>query len=285
MEEKILETLTRIADALEQQNSPVVSHAVDPNKNAFVFDVSTTSLISIDKVAAPPLSLLLGVDRTKNTLLENTVRFANGFSANNALLWGARGMGKSTLVKALHKHINETNPHSRLGLVEIHREDISALPSLMALLKNEDRPFVVFCDDLSFNRPDRDFKALKSVLEGGLEGRPNNVLFYATSNRRHLMPRSMMDQEQATAINPTEAMDETIALSDRFGLWLGFHACDQKDYLAMIEGYFAHLGLPFSDTWKEEALNWSKTRGSRSGRVAWQFVTDYAGRNNRTISL
>lgn len=244
--------------------------------NAYIFDAESLSLRPVARIAGPSLDLLKGIDRAKQTLVDNTMRFANGFSANNALLWGARGMGKSTLVKSVHLHLQETHP-TPPSLVEIHREDISALPRLLQTLKNISGQMIIFCDDLSFNRPDRDFKALKSVLEGGLEGRPDNVLFYATSNRRHLLPRQMMDQEQATGIHPNESMDETIALSDRFGLWLGFHACDQAEYLSMISDYIAALKLAPDHDWTQDALEWAKTRGNRSGRTAWQFIQNLAG--------
>ncbi len=266
--------IERLTAALHQPVSPEV--AIDEQANAFVFDAATNGLRAVDRVAAPPLGLLLGIDRAKQTLLDNTVRFAEGHSANNALLWGARGMGKSTLVKSIHSHLLEktANPPA---LIEIHREDISALPLLLGMVKKCYRPCILFCDDLSFNRPDQDFKALKSVLEGGLEGRPDNVIFYATSNRRHMLPRQMIDQEGATGIHPNEAMDETIALSDRFGLWLGFHPCDQEEYLAIIEGYLKVFKLSPSNEWQAAALNWSKTRGNRSGRTAWQYVQNLAG--------
>lgn len=264
----------RLTAALSQPATPEVP--ADNNANAFVFDAVTSGLRSVDRVAAPPLSLLLGIDRAKQTLLDNSIRFAEGFSANNALLWGARGMGKSTLVKAIHGHLLE-NTDTPPALIEIHREDISALPALLAVVKGWNRPCILFCDDLSFNRPDQDFKALKSVLEGGLEGRPDNVIFYATSNRRHMLPRRMIDQEGATGIHPNEAMDETIALSDRFGLWLGFHPCDQEEYLSIIEGYITNFKLTPLDDWQADTLNWSKTRGNRSGRTAWQYVQNLAG--------
>ncbi|MBL4839175.1 MAG: ATP-binding protein [Kordiimonadaceae bacterium] len=260
-------------------------HTPDPTATAFVFEPTSHSLRPVKRIAAPSLALLCGIDRVKNTLLENSRMFATGVSANNALLWGARGMGKSTLVKSAHNTIQEEFGTQAPALVEIHREDISALPQLLTCLRAEKRQFVLYCDDLSFNRPDRDFKALKSVLEGGLEGRPENVIFYATSNRRHLLPREIAEQETATGIHPNEAMDETIALSDRFGLWLGFHACDQADYLSIIEGYLAQFTLKPDFDWKPEALNWSKTRGNRSGRTAWQYVMNLAGTLGKKISF
>ena len=278
--------ITRLTEAIEHLTA-AFAHANPAEKTsgeklsdstaaAYIFDATTNGLRAVEHVAAPPLTLLLGIERAKATLLENTQRFSAGHSANNALLWGARGMGKSTLVKSIHGHLLSTanNPPA---LIEIHREDISALPTLLTMIRECDRPCILFCDDLSFNRPDQDFKALKSVLEGGLEGRPDNVIFYATSNRRHMLPRQMVDQEGATGIHPNEAMDETIALSDRFGLWLGFHPCDQGDYLAIIEGYLTAFNLSPGDGWHAAALNWSKTRGNRSGRTAWQFVQNLAG--------
>ena len=257
-------------------NQSTETKALPSDGHAFVFDADVTGLRAVERVSAPPLDLLVGIDRAKATLLGNSERFAAGHSANNALLWGARGMGKSTLVKAVHRHLSETLENAP-ALVEIHREDIAALPRLLGLLRGTDRRFILYCDDLSFNRPDQDFKALKSVLEGGLEGRPANVIFYATSNRRHMLPRQMIDQESATGIHPNEAMDETIALSDRFGLWLGFHPCDQSEYLKIIEGYIATFDLQPKEDWQPAALEWAKTRGNRSGRTAWQFVQNLAG--------
>jgi hypothetical protein len=228
------------------------------------------------------MSLLKGIDRVRDTLVENTERFANGLPANNALLWGARGMGKSSLVKASHATINATLGNSKRGplkLVEIHREDIESLPELMAITRASQFRFIVFCDDLSFDNDDTSYKSLKAVLEGGIEGRPENVIFYATSNRRHLMSRDMMENERSTAINPGETVEEKVSLSDRFGLWLGFHRCSQDEFLAMIDSYIAHYKIKVdADELRRDALEWSTTRGSRSGRVAWQFVQDLAGR-------
>jgi len=229
------------------------------------------------------MSLLQGIDRARDVLVENTERFAKGLPANNALLWGARGMGKSSLVKAAHAGVNAAFARNAKGgalkLVEIHREDIDSLPALMALTRGSSHRFIVFCDDLSFDAEDTTYKSLKAVLEGGIEGRPDNVIFYATSNRRHLMSRDMMENERSTAINPGETVEEKVSLSDRFGLWLGFHRCSQDEYLAMVDGYVAHYKIPaHGDSLHREALEWSTTRGSRSGRVAWQFVQDLAGR-------
>ncbi len=229
------------------------------------------------------LSLLQGLDRQKSILMDNTLRFARGFSANNAMLWGARGMGKSSLVKAAHAAANAAIPGS-LVLIEIHREDIATLPELLRVLRGETRRCLIFCDDLSFEREDADYKALKSVLDGGIEGRPPNVLFYATSNRRHMMPRDMIENERSTAINPSEATEEKVSLSDRFGLWLGFHNCDQDTFFAMVEGYAAAFGLEIGqEALRAGAVEWSVTRGGRSGRVAWQFIQDLAGRLGVTV--
>lgn len=276
-DDRLIDAINRLTEALNRRDRPKDQLEPHDGADAYVFDADKGRLRPVTKVAAPTMDLLLGIDRAKATLLDNTKRFAGGFSANNALLWGARGMGKSTLIKAVHRAIALDETTGTPALVEIHREDISALPALLTDLRASERQFIVFCDDLSFNRPDQDFKALKSVLEGGLEGRPENVIFYATSNRRHLLPRKMMDQESATGIHPTESMDETIALSDRFGLWLGFHPCDQQEYLAMITGYIDQFDLRPKGDWQADALEWAKTRGNRSGRTAWQFVVGLAG--------
>ena len=237
-------------------------------------------LSPVPRVSRVDLGLLKGIDRMRDILIENTERFADGLPANNALLWGARGMGKSSLVKAAHADINiDRKQADRLKLIEIHREDIESLPGLMDLLRNSDFRFIVFCDDLSFDGNDASYKSLKAVLEGGIEGRPDNVILYATSNRRHLLARDMIENERSTAINPGEAVEEKVSLSDRFGLWLGFHRCSQDEYLAMVRGYCGHFGIKVDDDELErEALEWSTTRGSRSGRVAWQFTQELAGR-------
>jgi predicted AAA+ superfamily ATPase len=237
-------------------------------------------LAPVPRVSRVDLSLLKGIDRMRDILIENTERFASGLPANNALLWGARGMGKSSLVKAAHASVNAArNVAGRLKLIEIHREDIESLPALMALLRSSEFYFIVFCDDLSFDGNDASYKSLKAVLEGGIEGRPDNVILYATSNRRHLLAREMVENERSTAINPGEAVEEKVSLSDRFGLWLGFHRCSQDEYLAMVKGYCNHFGIQLAETELErEALEWSTTRGSRSGRVAWQFTQELAGR-------
>ncbi len=232
------------------------------------------------RVSRVDLGLLKGIERMRDILIENTERFSDGLPANNALLWGARGMGKSSLVKAAHANINvDRKPADRLKLIEIHREDIESLPQLMDLLRSSSFRFIVFCDDLSFDGNDASYKSLKAVLDGGIEGRPDNVILYATSNRRHLLAREMIENERSTAINPGEAVEEKVSLSDRFGLWLGFHRCSQDEYLAMVKGYCSHFGIKIADDELErEALEWSTTRGSRSGRVAWQFTQELAGR-------
>jgi hypothetical protein len=247
--------------------------------DAFVWEAADGELLAVPQVAALPLALLKGVDFNRDTLLENTRRFADGLPANNALLWGARGMGKSSLVKAVHAAVNETRKGAkRLALVEISREDIATLPQLLRRLRRLPRQYLLFCDDLSFDGEDSSYKSLKAALEGGIEGRPSNVLFYATSNRRHLMPRDMMENERSTAINPSEAVEEKVSLSDRFGLWLGFHNCGQDDFLAIIDGYTRHFGLKVNaEAIHARALTWSAGRGARSGRVAWQFIQDLAG--------
>jgi uncharacterized protein len=236
-------------------------------------------LTPVRRVNRVEMSLLKGIDRVRDLLIENTERFARGLPANNALLWGARGMGKSSLVKAAHAAIGKASPAAGLKLIEIHREDIESLPELMSPLRNAPQRFIVFCDDLSFDAADTSYKSLKAVLEGGIEGRPENVILYATSNRRHLMSRDMMENERSTAINPNETVEEKVSLSDRFGLWLGFHKCSQDEYLEMVRAYIAHYRVPAADAdLVREALEWATTRGSRSGRVAWQFVQDLAGR-------
>ena len=271
--------LRRIADALDRL-APKAPPAPDLTAaDAFVWQPETATLLPVAEVSRVDLSLLRGIDLQARLLLDNTLQFSRGGTANNVLLWGARGMGKSSLVKAAHAECNRQTP-SALALVEIAREDISSLPTLLRLLRGRERRVLILCDDLSFEREDADYKALKSVLDGGIEGRPANVLFYATSNRRHLMPRDMIENEQRTSINPGEATEEKVSLSDRFGLWLGFHHADQDTYLAMVEGYAAAAGLAFDETLRAAALTWSIGRGARSGRVAWQFIQDAAGRRS-----
>ena len=275
----LLPTLTRIAEALERLVPPAAARPDLGVADAFVWHPGPPARLDpVPKVSAVEIALLHGVERQKALILENTLRFARGLPANNAMLWGARGMGKSSLVKAAHAAANAEVPRA-LALIEIQREDVRTLPDLLNVLRAGDRRCLVFCDDLSFEREDADYKALKSVLDGGIEGRPANVLFYATSNRRHLMPRDMIENERSTAINPSEATEEKVSLSDRFGLWIGFHNCDQDTFFAMVEGYAASFDLPVSsDELRRAAVEWSVTRGARSGRVAWQFVQDMAGR-------
>ena len=275
MDQRLLEQLDRIAAALERLAPPVASPVDLDIAEAFVWHPAPPRLVPVAKVSRVEIDLLKGVDRQKRLLLDNTLRFARGLPANNAMLWGARGMGKSSLVKAVHAI---ASPETGLKLVEIHREDVSSLPDLLNLLRGRPQRCLILCDDLSFEREDSDYKALKSILEGGIEGRPDNVLFYATSNRRHLMPRDMIENERSTAINPSEATEEKVSLSDRFGLWIGFHNCDQEVFFAMVDGYAAAYHLPIdADALHARANEWSVTRGARSGRVAWQFIQDLAG--------
>jgi uncharacterized protein len=277
--------LRRIAEALERL-APAAAPAPDFDAaEAFIWRADSGALAPVKRVNRIDISLLRGVDRVRDLLVENTRRFARALPANNALLWGARGMGKSSLVKAAHAAINrDKGVAGRLKLVEIHREDIEGLPALMTALREAPYRFIVFCDDLSFDAGDTSYKSLKAALEGGVEGRPDNVLFYATSNRRHLMPREMMENERSSAINPGEAVEEKVSLSDRFGLWLGFHHCSQDDYLAMVTGYAKHFRLEAPpDELEAEALEWATTRGSRSGRSAWQFIQDLAGRLGKPL--
>jgi predicted AAA+ superfamily ATPase len=282
-----LELLARIADALERLAPPPAAAPDFSAADAFVWHPEGARVSPVTRVNRVDMSLLKGIDRVRDLLVENTERFARGFPANNALLWGARGMGKSSLVKATHAAVNAgLGPKAgTLKLVEIHREDIEGLPELMALLRRAADRFIVFCDDLSFDAADTSYKSLKAVLEGGIEGRPENVILYATSNRRHLMSRDMMENERSTAINPGEAVEEKISLSDRFGLWLGFHRCSQDEYLAMVEGYVSYFSIPADrEEVRREALEWAATRGARSGRVAWQYVQDLAGRLSVRLS-
>ena len=273
--------LERIAAALDRLAPPDAATPRFEAADAFVWHPAGARLDPVERVNRVDMSLLKGIDRVRDLLVENTERFARGLPANNALLWGARGMGKSSLVKAAHAAVNagRDGKEPPLKLIEIHREEIESLPELMALLRAARDRFIVFCDDLSFDANDTSYKSLKAVLEGGIEGRPDNVIFYATSNRRHLMAREMVENERTTAINPGEAVEEKVSLSDRFGLWLGFHRCSQDEYLAMVEGYVAHYRIPLTGVdLRRETLEWATTRGARSGRVAWQYVQDLAGR-------
>ena len=277
-----LNVITRIAQALERMApAPLAAPDFDA-ADAFVWHVDPDRLEAVPEVNRVSLDLLIGIDRTRDTLLANTVQFAKGLPANNALLWGARGMGKSSVVKAIHAEI--LNQGHALKIVELQREDLPSVARLMNLLRNSDNRFLLFCDDLSFSHDDQHYKSLKAILDGGIEGRPDNVVFYATSNRRHLMPRDMIENERSSAINPAEAVEEKVSLSDRFGLWLGFHPCSQDDYLDMIRGYCKEYGVEIDeDTLWAEAIEWQATRGARSGRVAWQFFTDLAGRRGVKI--
>ena len=275
--------LERLAAALERLAPPAPAPVDFDAAGAFVWHPQPERLEPVPQVNRVPIELLRGIDRVRDTLIENTARFARGLPANNVLLWGARGMGKSSLVKAAHAAVNAAltgeGREASLKLIEIHREDIESLPRLMARLRGAPDRFILFCDDLSFDADDTSYKSLKAVLEGGVEGRPENVVFYATSNRRHLLPRDMMENERSTAINPSEGVEEKVSLSDRFGLWLGFHRCSQNEFLDMVCAYARHFGLEVADErLRAEALEWATTRGSRSGRVAWQFIQDLAGR-------
>ncbi|APO86427.1 MULTISPECIES: ATP-binding protein [Marivivens] len=275
-------TLTRIAEALERIAPAPLAAPDFAAAQGFVWHTSPDRLEPVTKVSRVDVSLLVGVNRSRDTLMANTEQFARGMPANNALLWGARGMGKSSLVKAVHGKLGETYPD--LKLIEIQREDLPSITRCLNLLRGRPERFVLFCDDLSFSNDDAHYKSLKAVLDGGIEGRPDNVVLYATSNRRHLMPRDMIENERSTAINPAEAVEEKVSLSDRFGLWLGFHPCSQDDYLNMIRGYCASYGVEIDEeTLWAEAIEWQATRGSRSGRVAWQYFTDLAGRKGVTL--
>ena len=273
----------RIAAALERM-APAPLGAPDFDAaDAFVWHVEPDRLTPVSRVNRVDLPLLVGIDRSRDTLLANTLQFAQGHAANNALLWGARGMGKSSLVKAIHAEV--LTKGEALKIVEVQREDLPSIGRLLGLLRAADHRFLLFCDDLSFSHDDEHYKSLKAVLDGGIEGRPENVVFYATSNRRHLMPRDMIENERSSAINPSEAVEEKVSLSDRFGLWLGFHACTQDEYLAMIRGYCdAHDVAIDDDTLRAEAIEWQATRGARSGRVAWQYFVDLAGRRGVALS-
>ena len=277
--------LTRIAEALERLAPTLPALPLIADHEAFVWRSLPAGLEAVAKVNRVDLALLKGIDLTKGQLIENTRRFANGLPANNALLWGARGMGKSSLVKAAQAAVN-SEVGGVLKIIEIHREDINTLPLLMTMLRRESNfRFIVFCDDLSFDGQDTSYKSLKAALDGGLEGRPENVIFYATSNRRHLLPRDMIENERSTAINPSEAVQEKVSLSDRFGLWLGFHNCTQDEFFDMVEGYANHFGLQISRAeLHAAAVEWSVTRGARSGRVAWQLIQELAGRLGQRLN-
>ena len=282
----LLEEIRRLTSAVESLAPARAAENDFASADCFIWEPTTHYLQPMVKLNRIDIGLIRSVDRVRDILHDNTARFADGLSANNVLLWGARGMGKSSLVKATHAAVlaeAEAADHP-LKLVEIHREDIESLPQLMALLRDRPERFILFCDDLSFDHDDTTYKSLKAALEGGLEGRADNVVFYATSNRRHLLPRDMMENERSTAINPSEAVEEKVSLSDRFGLWLGFHKCSQDEYLEMVEAYADHYGLDHdAEAMRAEALEWATTRGARSGRVAWQFIQDLAGRLGKKL--
>jgi len=274
--------MVRIAEALERMAPAPLASPDFESAEAFVWHVEPDRLEPVARVSRIDIDLLIGVDRSRNTLLENSLQFARGLPANNALLWGARGMGKSSLVKSVHAEVNRKG--LPLKIIEMQREDLPSVGRLLNHLRQSAHRFLLFCDDLSFSHDDQHYKSLKAVLDGGIEGRPENVVFYATSNRRHLMPRDMIENERSSAINPSEAVEEKVSLSDRFGLWLGFHPCTQDEYLTMIRGYCDHFGVRISDDLlRAEAIEWQATRGSRSGRVAWQYFTDLAGRKGVTL--
>ncbi|MBN9072585.1 MAG: ATP-binding protein [Rhizobiales bacterium] len=277
--------LDRLIEAIARIAPPAPPAADIAAADCFVWSAETGVLEPVTRINRVDIGLIKGVDRVRDILFDNTKRFADGLPANNVLLWGARGMGKSSLVKAVHAAINAAGSDGKpLKLIEIHREDVDTLPRLMAILKAAPFRFILFCDDLSFDHDDTSYKSLKAALEGGVEGRPDNVIFYATSNRRHLLPRDMIDNERSTAINPSEAVEEKVSLSDRFGLWLGFHKCSQDEYLDMVEGYARYHDLVMDpEELRAEALEWATTRGGRSGRVAWQFTQDLAGRLGKTL--
>ena len=282
--EKIKVSLAQIAEAMERLSPPPIQYPDFENNNAFVWSVSPDQLKPVPKVSKIKLELLVGIDRVRDILLENTLQFSKGLSANNALLWGSRGMGKSSLIKAIHQKIIAKG--LSLKIVELQRDDLPSVARLLNILRDTSERFLLFCDDLSFSHDDQHYKSLKAVLDGGLEGRPENVLFYATSNRRHLMPRDMIENEKSSSINPSEAVEEKVSLSDRFGLWLGFHPCSQDEYLEMIARYCNEYGMSRNlDSIKSQAIEWQATRGARSGRVAWQFFVDLAARNEVNIGF
>ena len=279
----LVEQLTRIADALERTSPPAPKPDNLDYANAYVWHAGMRRLDPVHNINCVRLDLLRGIDHQRDNLLANSIAFGRGLPANNALLWGARGTGKSSLIKAVHASMMESGLDC--ALVEIHREDIVDLPFLMSFLAQISRQFILFCDDLAFDSGETSYKSLKAALEGGIEGRPNNIVFYATSNRRHLMPRQMMENERSSAINPSETTEESVSLSDRFGLWIGFHSIDQDTYLEMIEGYISHFGINVRNIdVRHEALSWSVGRGARSGRVAWQFIVDLAARTETNIN-
>ncbi|MBO9587807.1 ATP-binding protein [Devosia sp.] len=280
---RIATALEAIAEALETTSDGTAAFVLG-EADAYHWQRESGTLLPVPKVSRVPLEMLRGIEHVRDVLLKNTEQFARGHGANNALLWGARGMGKSSLVKAIHADIGAREGFERLVLIEIAREDLDTLPQLMRAISGNSARFIVFCDDLSFDSGETSYKSLKTILDGGLEGRPDNVLFYATSNRRHLMPRDMIENERSTAINPSEAVEEKVSLSDRFGLWLGFHNSDQDTYLAMVRGYADYYGLALDDeTLRARAIEWAATRGSRSGRVAIQLIRSLAGEQGKVV--
>ena len=280
---KIEQNLKRIADSLEKNNSVSFANKFNEKSNAFVWEANKNILRSLKKINAIDLKLLQGIENQTNTLYENTLNFSNGFHANNALLWGAKGGGKSSLIKSIFVDINKRN--NNLKIIEINREDLETLPILLNYIRGYDKQFIIYCDDLSFDKNDTKFKSLKSILEGGIEGKPSNVIFYATSNIRHIISNHMSENNLSSAISPSDILNETISLSDRFGLWIGFHNIDQNMYLNIVEKYLKFYRINNKNiNFKVKALQWSKQRGSRSGRVAWQFVIDIAGKLGKKIS-
>ena len=279
----LIPVLTRIADALERLSPPAKETLHPDAANSWIWHGDRQVLEPIGEIKPIPLSLLQGIDHICDILQQNTEQFANGFPANNALLWGARGMGKSSLVKAIFADV--ATKSEALSLIEIHRDELDSLSDLLQQLRNTKRRYILFCGDMSFDAEDSSYKSLKTLLDGSIAGRPDNVVFYATSNRRHLLPRDMMENERRTAIHPGEGTEEKVSLSDRFGLWLGFHGCSQDDYLAMVDAYASYFGLNTGHALHGEALEWATTRGSRSGRVAWQFITDLAGKQGKILEI
>lgn len=284
---KILNLIERSTKSLEKLSKLNNESKINiTSENGYLWSAENFSLIPVKTINAIDIDLLKGIDHTKSILLENTKQFSSGYPANNVLLWGARGMGKSSLVKSVHREISLKNKKKRLILIEIYRDDIKTLPLLISQLNSYDHRFIIYCDDLSFNENENNYKSLKTVLDGGIMERSHNIIFYATSNRRHLMPRSMIENESSTSISPSESVEEKISLSDRFGLWLGFYQCSQSDYLNIVNSYASYFKFKIDDNeLKKLAIEWSVTRGSRSGRVAWQFIQDLAGKQKNKLRL
>ena len=284
---KILNLIERSTKSLEKLSKLNNESKINiTSENGYLWSAENFSLIPVKSINAIDIDLLKGIDHTKSILLENTKQFSSGYPANNVLLWGARGMGKSSLVKSVHREISLKNKKKRLILIEIYRDDIKTLPLLISQLNSYDHRFIIYCDDLSFNENENNYKSLKTVLDGGIMERSHNIIFYATSNRRHLMPRPMIENESSTSISPSESVEEKISLSDRFGLWLGFYQCSQSDYLNIVNSYASYFKFKIDDNeLKKLAIEWSVTRGSRSGRVAWQFIQDLAGKQKNKLRL